>query len=63
MYELFASQGGGTVRWDEVARAWRFVTPPPYGSWISGDLMPDEWGVAGPINADPAWEDEMEYGF
>jgi hypothetical protein len=49
MCESFAAQGGGTVTWDEASRAWRFVTPPDWGDWIAGDLMPDEWGVAGPI--------------
>lgn len=50
MSRIFASQGGGTVEYDELQRGYIFVDPPAWSHYQEGDLMPPEWGVAGPIN-------------
>jgi len=42
--EIFCTQGGGTVTWDEGVGWWVFVDPPD--GFETGDAMPSEWGIA-----------------
>ncbi|MAH47371.1 hypothetical protein CMI37_16215 [Candidatus Pacearchaeota archaeon] len=49
---LFVTQGGGTVRVDDCQPdVWVFVDPPRSCPELrAGDVMPEEWGIEGPIN-------------
>jgi len=44
---VYHTQGGGTVRWDDLQKDYVFVDPPEeFPQYKAGDIMPEDWGIA-----------------
>lgn len=53
--KVFATQGGGLVRWS--GGCYRFIEAPDCPGLSVGDIMPDEWSI---IPVDKEWGEEFE---
>jgi len=49
--KVYATQGGGFVKWDDEIFAYLFVEAPP--NYEVGDEMPEEWGIAPTVTGKP----------
>ena len=48
---FYGTQGGGTAAYDECGNLY-FLEGPDWAPEMKGQVVPEEWGIAGPFNAD-----------
>lgn len=62
MKAFYATQGGGTAYFDREKREWLFQEVPDWlTGYLTGDPVPEEWGIGGCVGHDKETEVESAW--